>query len=236
MAPHRGPSPPKSPAPGAQWYDTDSRDLHEWREGMGWAIIELKASPPPAPARPPRRKRVPPPLCSDCGGERSPGSGQRCRPCYEAHAEARRAERARPAPPPQPPPPPTFEGGWRAIEALIVALRAIATLRSIKPPPRLEASPPAAEPPEIEFEPAPPPRRDPAQDHPVIARHASKASPPPDPFARRERVKPPPDPLWSPEFQAQLDKVAAGKGIVEVIPIRRAEPLYTLGGVSEMGI
>lgn len=64
-----------------------------------------------------------------------------------------------------------------------------------------------------------------AKNRPTAAVHA---------FPKRNPSAPPAEPEHSPEFQRQLERVRAGAPISEKPVIRRADPDYTLGGVTEL--
>lgn len=250
----RGPLPPKAPTEGLGWRDSDSRDLYVWAEGRGWIAAEAyepphaapvaiepeppaeqppepepAAVPPAAPAlgeiTPSLRRASPRPsvetLCGDCGRPRSPSSGRRCRHCYLAEA-ARRRE-------------------WRMIAGLIDALRRAIEATPPPAPPPLPPPAPPPPPPRPPAAPPPPPAREPVpaapprereETHPILARHAREIERgrPIDPRGTApRRRKPAPEPEFSDEFKAQLARVAAGAGIVEVARVRSADPEGVLG-------
>lgn len=149
-------------------------------------------------------------LCVDCNKPRSIGSGMRCRDCYLGRIEARRAA---PPPAPQPAAPP------------VLAL----------PPP------PAPSPPRVPISareipsPAPPPAKIDQRAEEVEVRVPAHVKRPVDPLAKRERPArtTPGDLAMSPEFQAQLDRIKAGAGIVEVRPFGK---VVEGGSGSSLGV
>lgn len=90
-------------------------------------------------------------------------------------------------------------------------------------------SPAPPRPPAREPVPAAPPRER-QETHPILARHAREIERgrPLDPRGNRS-PRPRPEPEFSDEFKAQLARVAAGAGIVEVAPVRSHDPDGLIG-------
>lgn len=224
---HRGSSPPKNPAEGRHWRDTDSKVLYIWRAGRGWVAEQfdrpaigrradeaadlgiMPPEPPPLQPPAPKPRAAEPEPVDQPQAERIAQAEEMMDAGAEFHHGGEVAADA---------PAPEIVKPDQVIPRFLVA-------QPPAPKPRAREVQPEPEGPKVS---APHEREAP---HPILERHARQK--PEDPLAKVRKREPASPPAFSPEFEAQMARVRAGAGIVEIRPISRPVD-EAVGGASSL--